>query len=310
MGVSGENNLFLQFSINSYSEILVVPGEQGGGGLQGREHLRIQVQLTYTPTSDSFVLGGRVLKLEDRSELFGRAVTVADGSIVLFFEDIVQLPYPFDMTTAANVTTSAGSKLVKNTTCNDINIIGIWTTSNVGSTYQSGWLIVHTIDDTGETGGTSIGVLHTEGSGNAFTEPAIQCAPTGTTISAQGSTDNTVSATMNSTGRLFFDSSDAAIYFGSSQDLRIIFSDPIFSIQSYESGAGEAVRGVFGTKGNHHDMIVKSLEKGGSQSEHVSMLDQKRRNVIQAAEDVERKLGIVVDKSDPTEPGLVVVLET
>lgn len=57
-------------------------------------------------------------------------------------------------------------------------------------------------------------------------------------------------------------------------------------------------------------MIFKSLEEGGSQSEHVSMLDQKRRNVIQAAEDVERKLGIVVDKSDPTEPRLVVVLET
>ena len=260
VGVSGNNNLFLPFTVDSSKTNQVVTLENNvEKDTKDDNTYASKVQLTYTPTTDSFVLGDRVLKVGDRFELFGRAVTVADGSIVLVFEDTVQLTYPFDTTTAANVTTSAGSQFVKNTTCNVMNIIGTTTTGNAGSTHQSGWIydsvadtiseatrIVHTIDDTGETGGISIGVLHTDNSGNAFIEPSIQCAPTGTTISAQDASDNTVSATINSTG-LSFDSSDAAIYFGSSQEFRIIFADSVLSIQSYDATAGEYVnRAQFG----------------------------------------------------------------
>ena len=70
-----------------------------------------------------------------------------------------------------------------------------------------------------------------------------------------------------------------------------------------------AVAEVFDIKRKHHDRIVKALEEGASPAEHVSMLDQKRRDVIHAAEEVEREFGIVIDKSKPTEVGPVVVLE-
>lgn len=246
--VSGNKNLFLPFTTDSTNKNQVVTLQNNvKKDSTSDSTYASKVQLTYTPLEDSFVLGDRVLKVGDRFELFGRAVTVADGSIVLVFEDTVQLVYPFDTTTASNVTTSAGSQFVKNSTCNVINIVGTRTTGNSGSTYQSGWLydstadtiaeatrIVHSIDDNGETGGISIGVLHTDGNSNTFIEPCIQCAPTSTTISAQNASDQTVSATINSTG-LSFDSSDAAIYFGASQEFRIIFANSVLSIQSYDS---------------------------------------------------------------------------
>lgn len=76
-----------------------------------------------------------------------------------------------------------------------------------------------------------------------------------------------------------------------------------------DAAIDRAVRRIFDIKRKHHDKIVKALEEGASESEHVAMLDQKRRDVIQAAEEAERNLNIVIDKEDPTEPGPVTVLE-
>lgn len=70
-----------------------------------------------------------------------------------------------------------------------------------------------------------------------------------------------------------------------------------------------AIEAIFEIKKYHHDKIVDALEEGASESEHVAMLDQKRRDVVQAIEETERNFGIVIDKSEPTEPGPVVVLE-
>ncbi len=256
VSVSGEENLFLPFTTDSDSMNQVVTLENKVGKSTDDEDVNNyapSVNLTYTPANDSFVLGDRVFRVGDRFELFGRAVTVADGSIVLVFEDTVQLVYPFAIGSASNVTTSAGSQFVKNSTCNVINIIGTRTTGNAGSTYQSGWIydssadtiseatrIVHSIDDNGETGSMSIGTLHTDGSGNAFIEPSLQLAPTSTTISVQNASDQTVSATFNEAG-LSFDNAAAAIYFGSSQEFRIIFNDGVLSFQSYDSGSASYV---------------------------------------------------------------------
>lgn len=254
VSVSGDENLFLPFTTDSDNKNQVVTLENKVGKSEDDENTYApKVQLTYTPATDSFVLGDRVLKVGDRFELFGRAVTVADGSIVLVFEDTVQLVYPFAIGSALNVTTTAGSQFIKNSTCNVINIVGTRTTGNAGSTHQSGWLydsvadtiseatrIVHSIDDNGETGGMSIGVLHTDGGGNAFIEPSLQLAPTSTTISVQNASDQTVSATFNETG-LSFDNAAAAIYFGSSQEFRIIFNSGVLSIQSYDSGSASYV---------------------------------------------------------------------
>lgn len=256
VSVSGDENLFLPFTTDSTHENQIVTLENKVTQKQSADDENAyapKVQLTYTPSSDSFVLGDRVFKVGDRFELFGKAVTVADGSIVLVFEDTVQLVYPFAIGSASNVTTSAGSQFVKNSTVNTINIIGTRTTGNAGSTRQSGWLydsvadtiseatrIVHTIDDNGETGGMSIGTLHTDAGGNAFIEPSLQLAPTSTTISVQNASDQTVSATFNETG-LSFDSSEASIYFGSSQEFRIIFNNGVLSIQSYDSDSASYV---------------------------------------------------------------------
>lgn len=75
-----------------------------------------------------------------------------------------------------------------------------------------------------------------------------------------------------------------------------------------DAGIDEAIKAIFAIKKYHHDKIVDALEEGASESEHVEMLDQKRRDVIQAMEETERNFNIVIDKNDPTEPGPVVVL--
>ncbi len=69
-----------------------------------------------------------------------------------------------------------------------------------------------------------------------------------------------------------------------------------------------AIEAIFAIKKYHHDMIMEALEEGASESEHLDMLDQKRRDVIQAMEETEKNFGILIDKDDPTGPGTVMVL--
>ena len=47
----------------------------------------------------------------------------------------------------------------------------------------------------------------------------------------------------------------------------------------------KAVKGIFGIKKRHHDKIVDALEAGASESEHIAMLDEKRRDVLQAMQE-------------------------
>lgn len=257
-GVDGDQNLFLPFTVDSEKEQVVTLTNNVGKSDSDKTDSKYtpQVDLKYTPSTDSFVFGDRVLKIGDKFELFGRTVTVADGSIVLVFEDTVALTYPFDTTTASNVVGSLGSQFAKNITCNVINVIGSKITGDSGSTYSSAWVydtttdtiaeatrIVHTIDETSENATISIGVLHTDASSNAFIEPVIQCAPDATIISAQDASDNTVSTTINPNG-ISFDTDTACMYFGASQTFRISFEEgppAILSIQSYDAGSGSYV---------------------------------------------------------------------
>lgn len=71
----------------------------------------------------------------------------------------------------------------------------------------------------------------------------------------------------------------------------------------------KAIDDIFAIKKKHHDRIVLALENGASESEHLSLLEEKRIEVLAAMEEAETRLSIVIDKKNPTEPGPVVVLE-
>lgn len=71
----------------------------------------------------------------------------------------------------------------------------------------------------------------------------------------------------------------------------------------------EAIDAIFAIKKDHHDRIVLALENGASESEHLSLLEEKRIDVLAAMEEAEVRLSIVIDKKNPTEPGPVVVLK-
>lgn len=247
--VSGNKSLFLPFTSDATSSQTVTLSDK-------KENTKSSdVKLVYTPTSDSFSFGGKSYSIGDTFELFGRMVTVADGSIVLVFEDTVALVYPFDVTTAANVTTSGGSQFLKNVTCNVVNVVGSKLTGEEGTTHSSAWVyeagagvfettrIVHTLDAATDGGKISIGVRHTDAAANIYMEPVIQSTSVETIISAQDSTDNTLNTTINSAG-IQFDHDNSAIYFGASQSFRIIFlaggvgDANLLSIQSLDSVSG------------------------------------------------------------------------
>ena len=262
--VSGDENLFLPFTtasggVQSVTLNNAVPS--AGADSEGRadadadaaEQYTSNVAVVYTPESNSFTIGGSAYGVGDKFALFGKMVTVADGSIVLVFEDTVAKSYPFNTSTASNVLGTLGSQFAKNVTCSVINVIGSKTTGATGSTSSSSWVydtdadtiaeatrMVHTMDETSGSATLSIGVRHTDANANAFIEPVIECAPTSTTISAQDGSDNTVSTTVDSTG-ISFDTDDASIYFGAAQKFRIIFRDgtpSTLAIESYDSTTG------------------------------------------------------------------------
>ena len=261
-GVVGDQNLFLPFSKSSESAQMVTlsnsfPVDDNKTRIEAdvaaADDGGDDVTLLYTPESDTFAIGGNVYGVGDKFNLFGRMVTVADGSIVLVFEDTVAKAYPFATTTASNVLGPLGSQFMKNMTCNIINVIGSKTTGVSGNTSASSWVydtdtdtiaeatrIVHTIDEDSSSGTLSIGVRHTDASSNAFIEPVIACASGSTTISAQDESDNTVSTVIDSTG-ISFDTDGASIYFGAAQKFRIIFRDgtpSTLAIESYDADTG------------------------------------------------------------------------
>ena len=80
-------------------------------------------------------------------------------------------------------------------------------------------------------------------------------------------------------------------------------------IKNRDAEIDSAIEAIFEINKYHHDRIVDALEEGASESEHLEMLNQKKRDVLQAMRETERNFDIVIDKRDPTEPGPVVVLE-
>ncbi|CAM9214494.1 unnamed protein product, partial [Ectocarpus sp. 4 AP-2014] len=231
--VSGDQNLFLPFTKHSESAQATFADADNAAA----EDYASNVELLYTPDSDSFTLGGKVYGEGDKFSFFGRMFTVAEGSIVLVFEDTVAKIYPFSTSTASNVLGPLGSQFAKNVTCSVIDVVGSKTTGAAGNTPTSSWVydtdtdtiieatrIVHTIDETSASGTLSIGVRHTDAASNVFIEPVIACAPRSTTISAQDDADNTVSTTIDSTG-ISFDTDEASIYFWAAQKFWIIFRD-------------------------------------------------------------------------------------
>ncbi|CAN0402697.1 unnamed protein product [Ectocarpus sp. 12 AP-2014] len=260
--VVGDQNLFLPFSKDSGTAQVVtlsnsIPIDDveatTASDVAVVQDLGGDVELLYTPESDTFTIGNNVYGVGDKFNLFGKMVTVADGSIVLVFEDTVAKVYPFNTSTASNVLGTLGSQFAKNVTCSVINVVGSKTTGASGSTYSSSWVydtetdtiaeatrIVHTIDEDSASGTISIGVRHTDANSNTFIEPVVACSSGSTTISAQDDSDNTVSTTIDPTG-ISFDTDDACIYFGAAQKFRIIFRDgtpSTLAIESYDADTG------------------------------------------------------------------------
>ena len=70
-----------------------------------------------------------------------------------------------------------------------------------------------------------------------------------------------------------------------------------------------AIAEIFGTKKRHHDLIVQALENGASETDHLSLLEDKRQEVLSQMEAAEERFGIEIDKQNPTEVGPVVVIK-
>ena len=239
MTVETDSNVFLPFSVDSQNRLQTVTLANDMDN----------ATLAYDPRENMFGYCGDMYSVGDKFEMFGKMVTVADGSIVLLFSDTVQKDWPFTGASyALPVLGAAGSHFMKNITANVSNLVCEKLTGETGSTYNSAWVhdttagtmdeitrMVHTIDETTEDATISIGVLHTDASLNKFIEPIIQGTYDSTTISAQDAADATASATFTSNG-LQFDTNAAAIYFGASQEFRIMYdsTNALLLIQSYD----------------------------------------------------------------------------
>lgn len=248
VGTSETQNYFLPFSSDNKSKLQTVT----------LQHDTQDATLAYDRNENEFGYGGDMYGVGDKFELFGKMVTVADGSIVLLFSDTVAKVWPFDSSKALSVVGAAGSHFMRNLTTNVLNMVGEKVDGEKGSTYNSTWVhnttdsttqevsrMVHELDETSENATISIGVLHTDASSNQFIEPTLAMRYDATVISAQDAADSTASATFESTG-LSFDTDQASIYFGSSKNFRIKFSDgdggpSVLQIQSYDSGSGDYV---------------------------------------------------------------------
>lgn len=239
------NNLFMPFSKDSGKMMQVVT-------LVDSE----EANLTYSPETDMFSYAGEEYGIGDKFEMMGRMVTVADGSIVLVFADTVAKTWGFSSASALNTVGSAGSSFHKNVTANVVNLMSSKADGETAETYMSAWAhnttdstteemtrIISSVDADTENATISFGVRHLDASGNTYIEPTIQSTYGSTTISAQDATDATRSATFNSTG-LIFDTDDAAIYFGASQDFRLQYTEgtpSLLKIQAYDSVSGDYV---------------------------------------------------------------------
>ena len=239
MKVETNSNVFLPFSIDSQSKLQTVTLSKDMDN----------ATLAYDPRENMFGYCGDMYSVGDKFEMFGKMVTVADGSIVLLFSDTVQKEWPFLGTKALAVVGEAGSHFMKNITANVSNLMCNKADGETASTYNSAWVhnttdsttneitrMVHTIDETTEDATISIGVLHTDVSLNKFIEPTLSMSYNQTHISAQDASDATASATFTSNG-LQFDTNAAAIYFGASQEFRIMYdsTNALLLIQSYDA---------------------------------------------------------------------------
>lgn len=250
LDLENQKNLFLPFSTDNKSSLQTVTLESSSNNASNNA-----VTLAYDREENAFGYGGDMYGVGDKFDLFGKMVTVADGSIVLIFSDTVAKAWPFDPSKALSVVGAAGSHFMTNITTNVLNVVGQKVDGEKGSTYNSAWVhnstdsstqeisrMVHELDENSENATLSIGVLHTDSNANKFIEPTISMAHDTTVISTQAN-DTTSSATFQSAG-LSFDTDTASIFFGASKNFKIAFTDgtpALLQIQSLDSTSGEYV---------------------------------------------------------------------
>ncbi len=178
------------------------------------------------------------ISVGDRMFMFNREVLVAEGSMVLVFQDTLTKTYPFSTASAASLTTgSYGSYFTKNLSCGSMNLLGSKTSQTTGSATVSGYVydstagtvsemtrMVHSVDAAKATGTISLGVLHVDGS-NSFIEPVIETTYDSTLITATSTDSQASLGTRFDTTGISFSSSEGSIYFGLNKNFRIKFTD-------------------------------------------------------------------------------------
>ncbi|CAM9688116.1 unnamed protein product [Pylaiella littoralis] len=221
-----DSSLFLPFS-QSHDNVQTVTLRRGSK----------ESTMVYDASCNSVRYRGASYAVGESMNMFGKMVTVGDGSIVLVFSDVVAQVFPFTVAQALSVVGTSRSQFMRNQVCNTANMIASKTTGAQGDTSAHIWvhdtdlgttdeitMVVHSVDEDSTFATMSLGVLHTDASQNKFIEPALRLSSTSTTISAQDDTDATRSALFETTG-LPFDSDESAVYFGAPKQFRIKFSD-------------------------------------------------------------------------------------
>lgn len=236
-----DSSLFLPFS-QTHDNVQTVTLRRGAE----------ESTVVYDASCNSVCHHGVTYGIGDNMSIFGKTVTVGDGSIVLVFSDVVARVFPFAAAQALSVVGTLGSQFMKHQVSNTASLVASKTTGATGDTSSSCWVhdtdlsttdeitrFVHSVDEASNFATVSMGVLHTDASANKFIEPTLQLSSTSTTISAQDASDTTRSALFESTG-LSFDSNDSAVYFGAAKQFRIKFSDgsPSFLQVQSSDGAG------------------------------------------------------------------------
>ena len=163
-------------------------------------------------------------------------ISVVKGSIILVVEDEIAT-FPGGSSAAAQIMKSGDlvvrDLLMRNSSQVEEKVDGETTYGRnsfhiynpVDDTTTECTRVSHGLNDAGDTGSVSIGVLYTDSNSDQTVVTTISSDPTTTSISSRDqNSPEVVTATFN-TGGLSFDSDNGNIYFGADKDFRIHFED-------------------------------------------------------------------------------------
>jgi len=244
------------FDVGSSKNVMLPFSPDSGAGkvvlMRGEDARTVR----YSDATNTITVEGKTYGIGDRFQMFGRTVTVADGSIVLVFSDSVVAAYPHSASTASAVTSTYGSNFVKDFTASEGFMMATKSANLSASSKISGMIfdtpsgtvkeisrIVQSVDSGTTSGTISLGVLRTNG-GDSFIEPTIETSYNQTLITSQDATGSSVTVATIANDGISFDSDSAAMYFGASKNFKMVFVDgavPSLKLQAYDSTSSSYV---------------------------------------------------------------------